>query len=140
MMRAFNLEAPTHLTEALRTNMSGGRTVAQMLSDAAANMPFISMAELAERVKHNDLELVLLDVREKEAFVAGHIPGARLCRADNWNCVSTQNCPIPPSAFWSVASSGTSPPSPPPPCASWATPMPPRWMAASRPGGKPACR
>src|SRR5579872_950466 len=31
MMRALNLEAPTHLTEALRTNMSGGRTVAQML-------------------------------------------------------------------------------------------------------------
>lgn len=77
MMRALNLEAPTHLTEALRTNMSGGKTVAQLLSDAAANIAFISMAELAERVKRNDLELVLLDVREKEAFAAGHIPGAR---------------------------------------------------------------
>jgi len=77
MMRTLNLEAPTHLTEALRTNMSGGKTVAQMLSDAAANIAFISMAELAERVKRNDLELVLLDVREKDAFAAGHIPGAR---------------------------------------------------------------
>jgi rhodanese-related sulfurtransferase len=57
--------------------MSGGKTVAQLLSDAAANIAFISMAELAERVKRNDLELVLLDVREKEAFAAGHIPGAR---------------------------------------------------------------
>jgi len=77
MMRTLNLEAPTHLTEALRTNMSGGKTVAQMLSDAAANIAFISMAELAERVTRNDLELVLLDVREKDAFAAGHIPGAR---------------------------------------------------------------
>jgi glyoxylase-like metal-dependent hydrolase (beta-lactamase superfamily II)/rhodanese-related sulfurtransferase len=77
MMRTLNLEAPTHLTEALRTNMSGGKTVAQMLSDAAANIAFISMAELAERVKRNDPELVLLDVREKDAFAAGHIPGAK---------------------------------------------------------------
>ena len=77
MMRTLNLEAPTHLTEALRTNMSGGKTVAQMLSDAAANIAFISMAELAERVRRNDPELVLLDVREKDAFAAGHIPGAK---------------------------------------------------------------
>ena len=77
MMKQLNLDAPTHLTEALRTNMSGGKTVAQMLSDAAANIAFISMAELAERVSRNDLELVLLDVREKDAFAAGHIPGAR---------------------------------------------------------------
>jgi rhodanese-related sulfurtransferase len=77
MMRALNLQAPTHLTEALRTNMSGGKTVAQMLSDAAGNVAFISMTELAQRVQRNDPELILLDVREKEAFDAGHIPGAR---------------------------------------------------------------
>src|SRR5205085_9343342 len=29
MMRELNLAAPTHLTEALRTNMSGGKTVTQ---------------------------------------------------------------------------------------------------------------
>ena len=28
-------------------------------------------------MKRNDLGLVLLDVREKDAFTAGHIPGAR---------------------------------------------------------------
>ena len=77
MMRELNLAAPTHLTEALRTNMSGGKTVAQMLSDAAANVAFISMTDLAERIKRNDMELVLLDVREKDAFADGHIPGAR---------------------------------------------------------------
>jgi glyoxylase-like metal-dependent hydrolase (beta-lactamase superfamily II)/rhodanese-related sulfurtransferase len=77
MMNQLNLDAPTHLTEALRTNMSGGKTVAQLLSDAAARVPFISMADLAERVARNDLGLVLLDVREKDAFAAGHIPGAQ---------------------------------------------------------------
>jgi len=77
MMKQLNLDAPTHLTEALRTNMSGGKTVAQLLSDAASTVPFISMAELAERVGRNDLGLVLLDVREKDAYAAGHIPGAQ---------------------------------------------------------------
>src|ERR1700759_4626309 len=77
MMRELNLAAPTHLTEALRTNMSGGKTVAQMLTEASAHVPFVSMAELAERVNRNDLGLILLDVREKDAFDAGHIPGAR---------------------------------------------------------------
>jgi len=77
MMKQLNLEAPTHLTEALRTNMSGGKTVEQLLSEASAHVPFVSMAELAERVTAGDLGLILLDVREKDAFVAGHIPGAR---------------------------------------------------------------
>jgi glyoxylase-like metal-dependent hydrolase (beta-lactamase superfamily II) len=77
MMQQLNLDAPTHLTEALRTNMSGGKTVAQLLAEAGAKVPFVSMAELAERVGRNDLGLVLLDVREKESFLAGHIPGAR---------------------------------------------------------------
>jgi glyoxylase-like metal-dependent hydrolase (beta-lactamase superfamily II)/rhodanese-related sulfurtransferase len=77
MMRKLNLDAPTHLTEALRTNMSGGKTVAQLLSDAAAQVPFVSMAELAVRVGRNDLGLVLLDVREKDAYAGGHIPGAQ---------------------------------------------------------------
>ncbi len=78
MMRHLNLEAPTHLTEALRTNMSGGKTVAQLLADAGSRVAFVSMGELAERVaRGGDLGLVLLDVREKDAFAAGHIPGAQ---------------------------------------------------------------
>jgi glyoxylase-like metal-dependent hydrolase (beta-lactamase superfamily II)/rhodanese-related sulfurtransferase len=77
MMNQLNLEAPTHLTEALRTNMSGGKTVAQLLSEASALVPFVSMAELAERVGRNDLGLILLDVREKDAYAGGHIPGAQ---------------------------------------------------------------
>ncbi len=77
MMAQLNLSAPTHLTEALRTNMSGGKTVAQLLAEATAATPFIAMAELAERVAAGDLGLTLIDVREKDAFLAGHIPGAR---------------------------------------------------------------
>lgn len=77
MMQALNLAAPTHLTEALRTNMSGGKTVAQLLSEAAAKVAFMSMAELSERLGANSRDLVILDLREKEAFEAGHVPGAR---------------------------------------------------------------
>ena len=78
MMRQLNLSMPTHLTEALRTNMSGGKTVAQLLAEAAASVPFMSLAELkatASRRRSNDL--IVLDVRERDAFEAGHVPGAR---------------------------------------------------------------
>ncbi len=77
MMNQLNLSAPTHLTEALRTNMSGGKTVDQLLAEAAASTPFVSMRELADRVTRGELGFTLLDVREKDAFLAGHIPGAR---------------------------------------------------------------
>lgn len=78
MMRSLDLTMPTHTTEALRTNMSGGKTVAQMLAEAAASVPFMALDELKERVLGGDRELIVLDVREREAYEAGHIPGARL--------------------------------------------------------------
>lgn len=77
MMNGLNLSAPTHLTEALRTNMNGGKTVAQLLAEATAVVPFVSMSELARRAAAGDAGLIVLDVRESEAFAAGHIPGAR---------------------------------------------------------------
>jgi glyoxylase-like metal-dependent hydrolase (beta-lactamase superfamily II) len=77
MMQALDLAAPTHLTEALRTNMSGGKTVAQLLAEAAAKAPFMSMEELKGRLGGNSRDLVILDIREKDAFVAGHVPGAK---------------------------------------------------------------
>ena len=76
MMQHLDLAAPTHLTEALRTNMSGGKTVAQLLSEAAHKVPFISLAELNQRLGGNSRDLIILDIREKEAFEAGHVPGA----------------------------------------------------------------
>ncbi|MGE0386342.1 MAG: rhodanese-like domain-containing protein [Gammaproteobacteria bacterium] len=77
MMRELNLSAPTHLTEALRTNMSGGKTVTQLLAEAAAVVPFMSLQQLRERVAAGSGGIVVLDVREKDAYAAGHVPGAR---------------------------------------------------------------
>lgn len=78
MMRNLNLKMPTHITEALRTNLSGGKTVAQMLTEAAANVPFMSLAELRARNEVRNGELLILDVRERDAYEQGHIPGAKL--------------------------------------------------------------
>jgi glyoxylase-like metal-dependent hydrolase (beta-lactamase superfamily II)/rhodanese-related sulfurtransferase len=78
MMQNLNLSMPTHVTEALRTNMSGGKTVAQMLAEAAASVPFMSLAELRAGIENGRSDLIVLDVRERDAFEAGHIPGARL--------------------------------------------------------------
>jgi len=77
MMRGLNLSAPTHLTEALRTNMTGGKTVRQLLSEAAAETPFVSLDELAGRLGQRRNDFVILDVRERDAYARGHIPGAR---------------------------------------------------------------
>jgi len=75
-MRALNIGMPDHLTEALRTNRTGGKTVAQLLDEAAQRIAFMSMEELHERIAA-DGELVVLDIRERDAYDAGHIPGAR---------------------------------------------------------------
>jgi len=76
MMRNLNLTMPTHITEALRINLSGGKSVAQLLAEAAARVPFMALAELRHYVENRPAELVILDVREREAFVRGHVPGA----------------------------------------------------------------
>ncbi|HEX3837272.1 MAG TPA: rhodanese-like domain-containing protein [Steroidobacteraceae bacterium] len=76
MMQNLNLTMPTHVTEALRTNMSGGKTVAQLLADAAAIVPFMSLAELHASLDAVSAKLMVLDVRERDAYEAGHIPGA----------------------------------------------------------------
>jgi glyoxylase-like metal-dependent hydrolase (beta-lactamase superfamily II)/rhodanese-related sulfurtransferase len=78
MMHSLNLTMPTHVTEALRTNMTGGKTVAQMLSEAAAIVPFMSLVELSACLKSRSSDLIVLDVRERDAFEEGHVPGARL--------------------------------------------------------------
>ncbi|HLZ96528.1 MAG TPA: MBL fold metallo-hydrolase [Steroidobacteraceae bacterium] len=78
MMQSLNLTMPTHVTEALRTNMSGGKTVAQMLSEASAGVAFMSLGELNARIESGSNDLIVLDVRERDAFEAGHISGARL--------------------------------------------------------------
>jgi rhodanese-related sulfurtransferase len=77
MMRELNLAAPTHLTEALRTNMTGGKTVDQKLAEAAAVVPFIGLEELNRRIAARPNDLLVLDIREESAFRAGHIPGAK---------------------------------------------------------------
>lgn len=77
MMRDLDLTMPTHITEALRTNMSGGKTVAQLLADAAATVPFMSLAELKARIENAQDDLIVLDVRERDAYENGHVPGAR---------------------------------------------------------------
>jgi len=78
MMGNLNLSMPTHITEALRTNMSGGKSVAQMLADASAKVPFISLQQLKSHIDRGAQDLIILDVRERDAFEQGHVRGARL--------------------------------------------------------------
>jgi glyoxylase-like metal-dependent hydrolase (beta-lactamase superfamily II)/rhodanese-related sulfurtransferase len=77
MMRSLNLTMPTHITEALRINLNGGKSVAQLLAEAAARVPFMSLTELKAHVERDDAQLVILDLRERDAFEQGHIPRAR---------------------------------------------------------------
>lgn len=76
LMNSLNLNAPTHLTEALRTNMSGGRTVEQLLREAGTRIPFMAIGDLFERTQRRANDFVVLDVREGDAYRRGHVPGA----------------------------------------------------------------
>jgi glyoxylase-like metal-dependent hydrolase (beta-lactamase superfamily II) len=75
-MKSLNLAMPDHLTEALRTNSTGGKTVAQIIHEAAEKIAFMSMDELRRRVGSGAPGLAILDVREAEAYAAAHVPGA----------------------------------------------------------------
>ena len=76
MMQSLNLTMPRHLTEALRVNMTGGKSVAQMLAEAGATVPFMSLDELRQRLEQPGADLRVLDVRERDAYEGGHVPGA----------------------------------------------------------------
>jgi glyoxylase-like metal-dependent hydrolase (beta-lactamase superfamily II)/rhodanese-related sulfurtransferase len=95
MMSNLNLSMPTHLTEALRTNMSGGKTVAQMLAEAAATVPFISLLELRSRAEADPNEMIVLDVRERDAYEEGHIAGAKLLPRGQLELRVNQDLPDP---------------------------------------------
>ncbi|MEJ8812224.1 MBL fold metallo-hydrolase [Variovorax ureilyticus] len=95
MMRNLNLTMPTHITEALRTNMSGGKTVASLLAEATSAVPFMSLAELKSRVEAGEDDLIVLDVRERDAYEAGHIPGARLLPRGQLELRVNQDLPDP---------------------------------------------
>lgn len=95
MMRNLNLTMPTHITEALRTNMSGGKTVASLLAEATAAVPFMSLAELKARVEAREDDLIVLDVRERDAYEGGHVPGARLLPRGQLELRVNQDLPDP---------------------------------------------
>ncbi|MEH6551559.1 MAG: rhodanese-like domain-containing protein [Pseudomonadales bacterium] len=77
-MRALDIRMPDHLSEAIRTNISGGKTVDQLIHEAASSVSFMSMHEVKRRIDSGETDITILDVREKEAFTEGHIPGAIL--------------------------------------------------------------
>ena len=95
MMRTLNLSMPSHLTEALRSNMNGAKTVAQMLAEAAAAVPFMSLTELRTRVESRADDLIVLDVRERDAYEAGHVPGAKLLPRGQLELRVNQDLPDP---------------------------------------------
>jgi glyoxylase-like metal-dependent hydrolase (beta-lactamase superfamily II) len=75
-MRSLDLAMPEHLTEALRTNCTGGKTVEQIIGEAARQVSFMSLEELRRRIESDAPGVAILDVRERDAYEAGHIPGA----------------------------------------------------------------
>lgn len=75
-MIALDLDMPIHLTEALRINQSGGKTVAQMIADASNHVSFMSLEATLQRIKSNCPDTLILDVREHSAFKKSHLTGA----------------------------------------------------------------
>lgn len=78
MMHSLNLGMPEHLSEALRTNLSGGKTVEQLITEAGQRITFMAQEEILRRINCAEPGIVLLDVRERESYELEHIPGAIL--------------------------------------------------------------
>ncbi len=75
--------------------MSGGKTVAQMLAEATVGVPFMSLAELKSRLESGTGEMLILDVRERDAYEEGHIPGAKLLPRGQLELRVNQDLPDP---------------------------------------------
>ncbi len=54
MMQSLSLTMPEHLSEALRTNLTGCKTVEQMISAAAQRISFMSQEEVLRRIQSDD--------------------------------------------------------------------------------------
>ncbi len=52
-----------------------GKTLEQLVSEAKANIGRVSDEELKSAIE-NDEPIVILDVRDKDLYLAGHLPGA----------------------------------------------------------------
>ena len=52
-----------------------GKTLEQLVAEAKANIGRVSDEELTTAIE-NDEPIVILDVRDKELYLAGHLPGA----------------------------------------------------------------
>ena len=76
LMHTLNLKMPSHLTEALRTNRSGGKSIDQLITAAAAKIVFMSIDQLRTTLSDSPESLVILDVREQHTYEQDHIPGA----------------------------------------------------------------
>jgi glyoxylase-like metal-dependent hydrolase (beta-lactamase superfamily II)/rhodanese-related sulfurtransferase len=77
LMRGLDIAMPQHLTEALRTNRTGGKTVKQLIQEASRSIAFMSMTEVRRQIERGEPDFLLLDVREREAFRQRRLPGAR---------------------------------------------------------------
>jgi glyoxylase-like metal-dependent hydrolase (beta-lactamase superfamily II)/rhodanese-related sulfurtransferase len=76
LMQGLDIAMPQHLTEALRTNRSGGKTVKELIAEASREIAFMSMSEVHRALEPPTPSLTILDVREREAFRAGHLRSA----------------------------------------------------------------
>ena len=117
MMKSLDLSMPTHLTEALRTNMSGGKTVGEMLAEATACVPFMSMAELRRASRAPATSSSSSTCARGTPTRPATFPARASCRAASSSCASTRSCPTRPRASSPAASSAASRRSPRRPCA-----------------------
>ncbi len=92
MMQHLNIVAPTHLTEALRTNMSGGKTVQQMLSDATQKYPSCRWRNFMDVWRRVCPGWWCWMYAKKRLIWPGTFPAHATCRVASWNYASMMSC------------------------------------------------
>ncbi len=89
-MRALSLGMPDHLTEALRTNRTGGKTVPLVRS------PSCRWSRCATQSERTTVALSCSMCASAMPTRPATFPGHVTCRAASWSCASTRYCLIRP--------------------------------------------
>ena len=90
----------------------------------------MSLAELKSRLAVRANDFVVLDVREKDAFVAGHVPGARHLPRGQLELRVNEEFPDPTMRIVTYCEFGKISTLAAATLRNWASRAPPRWMAA----------
>ena len=100
----------------------------KLVAEAKKHITEISPQDAAAKLNSGDA--VVIDVRDKDEWDEGHIPGANHVSRGTMELEIEEKVPDPDALSFVIAAAAADPRSPPRPCKKWATKMFAPWLEA----------